>query len=174
MTTEDNRRNMKELKGLELEGFCCCFCNGGGAMGEAVTLAIQTPDMEDDENQSLYAHRSFKEGAPSVSAAPSFIVVAARKLAGLRRLRYLPLSGGCRMAGMIFITSIISSAEWIRLREAAQVASPNEVLARGEIMRRFSLSGVAALKAATEAEKKKAQWEHQATMTVPGDEKLRT
>lgn len=39
---------------------------------------------------------------------------------------------------------------------------------RGEIMRRFSLSG--ALKAATEAEKKKAQREHQATMTVAGPE----
>jgi len=33
-------------------------------------------------------------------------------------------------------------------------------------MRRFSLSGVAALKAATE-EKKKAQWEHQASICVP-------
>jgi hypothetical protein len=46
----------------------------------------------------------------------------------------------------------------------------NEVLARGEIMRRFSLSGVAALKAASDAEKKKAQREHQATMTVGGRE----
>jgi hypothetical protein len=62
---------------------------------------------------------------------------------------------------MVFVTSIISSQEWIRLSEAAQQAFPNEVLARGEIMRRFSLSGVAALKAASEAEKKKAQHEHQ-------------
>jgi hypothetical protein len=37
-------------------------------------------------------------------------------------------------------------------------------------MRRFSLSGVAALKAATEAEKKKAQHEHRATMCVAGSE----
>jgi hypothetical protein len=71
---------------------------------------------------------------------------------------------------MIFVTYRIHS--W--LRDAAQQAFPNEVLARGEIMRRFSLSGVAALKAASDAEKKKAQQEHQATMTVPGDEKLRT
>ena len=41
----------------------------------------------------------------------------------------------------------------------------NEVLARGEIMRRFSLSGVAALKAASDAEKKKVQ-QHQSTMCV--------
>jgi hypothetical protein len=34
---------------------------------------------------------------------------------------------------MVFVTSIISSQEWIRLRDAAQQAFPNEVLARGEI-----------------------------------------
>jgi hypothetical protein len=71
---------------------------------------------------------------------------------------------------MVFVTSILSSQEWIRLSEAAQQAFPNEVLARGEIMRRFSLSGVQALKAATEAEKKKVQREHQATMAVAGSE----
>jgi hypothetical protein len=32
---------------------------------------------------------------------------------------------------MVFVTSIISSQEWIRLSEAAQQAFPNEVLARG-------------------------------------------
>jgi hypothetical protein len=51
---------------------------------------------------------------------------------------------------MVFVTSIISSQEWIRLAETVQQALPNEVLARGEIMRRFSLSGVAALKAASD------------------------
>jgi hypothetical protein len=71
---------------------------------------------------------------------------------------------------MVFVTSILSSQEWIRLSEAAQQAFPNEVLARGEIIRRFSLSGVAALKAATDAEKKKAQPENQVTMTVAGPE----
>jgi hypothetical protein len=71
---------------------------------------------------------------------------------------------------MGFVTSIISSQEWIRLSEAAQQAFPNEVLARGEIMRRFSLSEVQALKAATDAEKKKVQHEHQATMAVAGPE----
>jgi hypothetical protein len=68
------------------------------------------------------------------------------------------------------VTSIISSQEWIRLRDAALQFFPNEVLARGEIMRRFSLGGVAALKAATEAEKKRAQHEHQAMMCVAGPE----
>jgi hypothetical protein len=73
---------------------------------------------------------------------------------------------------MIFVTSIISSQEWIRLSEAAQQAFPNEVLARVEVMQRFSLSGAQALKAATEAEKMKAQREHQATMTV-AEERLK-
>jgi hypothetical protein len=31
---------------------------------------------------------------------------------------------------MVFVTSIISSQEWIRLSEAARQAFPNEVLAR--------------------------------------------
>ena len=57
---------------------------------------------------------------------------------------------------MVFVTSIISSQGWIRLSEAAQQASPNEVLARGEIMRQFSLSGVTALKAAEAAERKRS------------------
>jgi hypothetical protein len=38
---------------------------------------------------------------------------------------------------MVFVTSIISSQEWIRLRDAAAKRFPNEVLARGEIMRRY-------------------------------------
>jgi hypothetical protein len=71
---------------------------------------------------------------------------------------------------MVFVTSIIRSEEWIRLRDAAAKQFPTEVLARGEIMRRFSLSGVAALKAASDREKKKAQWEHQSTMCVAGPE----
>jgi len=54
---------------------------------------------------------------------------------------------------MIIITSIIGSQEWMRLSEAARQVFSNEVLARGEILRRFSLSGIAALKAATDAEK---------------------
>jgi hypothetical protein len=71
---------------------------------------------------------------------------------------------------MVFVTSIISSQEWCKLRDAALEAFPGEVLARGEIMRRFSLSGVAALKAASDAEKKRVQWEHQSTMCVAGSE----
>jgi hypothetical protein len=71
---------------------------------------------------------------------------------------------------MVFITAIVSSQEWIRIRDAAQQFFPNEVIARGEIMRRFSLSGVAALKAASDAEKKKAQQQHQATQCVAGPE----
>jgi hypothetical protein len=71
---------------------------------------------------------------------------------------------------MIFVTSVITTHEWIRLSEAAQKQFPGETLARGEVLRRYALSGVAALKAASDAEKKKVQREHQTTMTVPGPE----
>ena len=36
---------------------------------------------------------------------------------------------------MLFVTAIISSQEWMRIRDAAQQFFPNEVLARGESMR---------------------------------------
>ena len=46
----------------------------------------------------------------------------------------------------------------------------NEVLARGEIMRRYAMSGVAALKNLSEQDRARLQHEHQSTMCVPGSE----
>jgi hypothetical protein len=69
---------------------------------------------------------------------------------------------------MIFVTSIISSQEWIRLRDAAAKQFPNEVLARGEILRRYAMSGVSALKNLSEQDRARLQYEHQATMCVAG------
>ena len=66
------------------------------------------------------------------------------------------------------MTSIISSQEWIRLRDAAAKQFPNEVLARGKIMRRYTMSGVAALKNLSEQDRARMQHEHQATITVAG------
>ena len=71
---------------------------------------------------------------------------------------------------MVFVTAIISSQEWIRLRDAAAKQFPNEVLARGEIMRRYAMSGVAAVKNLSEQDLARLQHEHQATMCVPGPE----
>jgi hypothetical protein len=71
---------------------------------------------------------------------------------------------------MVFVTSIISSQEWIRLRDAAAKQFPNEVLARGEILRRYAMSGVSALKNLSEQDRARLQYEHQATMTVAGSE----
>jgi len=71
---------------------------------------------------------------------------------------------------MVFVTSIISSQEWIRLRDAAAKQFPNEVLARGEILRRYAMSGVSALKNLSEQARARLQYEHQATMTVAGPE----
>jgi hypothetical protein len=47
---------------------------------------------------------------------------------------------------MVVVTSIISNQEWIRLRDAAAKPFPNDVLAREEIMCRYAMSGIAALK----------------------------
>ena len=71
---------------------------------------------------------------------------------------------------MVFVTSILSSQEWIRLRDAAAKQFSNEVLARGEIMRRYAMSGVSALKNLSEQDRARLQHEHQATMTVAGPE----
>jgi hypothetical protein len=40
---------------------------------------------------------------------------------------------------MVFVTCSVSSQEWIRLSEAAQLAFPNEVLSAGEVTRRLAL-----------------------------------
>ena len=71
---------------------------------------------------------------------------------------------------MIFVTSIITRAEWSKLRDAAAKQFPNERLAQGEILRRYALSGVEAQKAASDAERKRLQYLAQATMTVPDSE----
>lgn len=71
---------------------------------------------------------------------------------------------------MVFVTSILSSQEWIRLKDAAGRQFPGEVLARGEIMRRYAMSGVSALKNLSEQDRARLQHEHQSTMCVPGSE----
>jgi len=67
-------------------------------------------------------------------------------------------------ASDVFVTSIISSQEWIRLRGGAAKQFPNEELARGEIMRRYAMSGVAVLKNLSEQDRARLQHEHQSTM----------
>jgi len=93
-----------------------------------------------------------------------------------RRRVYGPLGHAVRLAvapcGPFFLPRIrlLSSQEWIRLRDAAIKQFPNEVLARGEIMRRYAMSGVAALKNLSEQDRARLQHQHQSTMTVPGSE----
>lgn len=71
---------------------------------------------------------------------------------------------------MIFATVILSSGEWCTLRDAAAKQFPNEVLARGEIMRRYAMSGVAAVKNLSERDRARMQYEHQATQCEAGPE----
>ena len=69
---------------------------------------------------------------------------------------------------MVFVKSITSNQEWIRLRDAAAKQFPNEVLAGGEIMRCYAMSGIAALKLkkSERTGSRAAAHEHQATMTT--------
>lgn len=47
--------------------------------------------------------------------------------------------------------------QWIRLRDAAAKQFPNEVLARGKIMRRYAMSGVTAVKNLSEQDRARMQ-----------------
>jgi hypothetical protein len=58
------------------------------------------------------------------------------------------------------VTSIISSAVWIKLQKAAAKQFPGETLARGEVLRRFSLAGVSALKDMSETDSKRLQHQY--------------
>jgi hypothetical protein len=71
---------------------------------------------------------------------------------------------------MIFITSIISSAEWVKLRDAAAAQFPGEVLARGEVLRRYALAGIEATKRLAEEDMKRKAHELRSSQQVAGPE----
>jgi len=71
---------------------------------------------------------------------------------------------------MIFITSIISSGDWVKLRDAAAAQVPGEVMARGKVLRRYALAGVKATKNLSEQDRARLQHEHRSTQCVAGPE----
>ena len=75
--------------------------------------------------------------------------------------------GGGRM---IFITSIISSDEWAKLRDAAAAQFPGEVLARGEVLRRYALAGIKATKNLSEEDRKRQAYQLRSSQHVAGPE----
>jgi hypothetical protein len=71
---------------------------------------------------------------------------------------------------MINVTLTITGNEWMRLRDAAERAFPNELLSRAEITRRFALAGVQATKCLTEGGAKQQAHELRSSQYVAGSE----
>jgi hypothetical protein len=71
---------------------------------------------------------------------------------------------------MIFITSILSSDESVKLRDAATLQLPGEVLARDEVLRRYALGGIKATKNMKEEDVKRQAHELRSSQHVAGPE----
>jgi hypothetical protein len=77
------------------------------------------------------------------------------------------------MAGMITLTMHLTSSEWMKVKQAADLQWSGERMSSGEICRRYTLAGVQALKGLSDADRARVQREHQATMAVGGREARR-
>ena len=73
---------------------------------------------------------------------------------------------------MYCVSVNLTSSEWVRIQEAAQKAFPNETLSRAEIVRRYALAGVDALRQLAPTDRARLAHEFQAS-TEAGDERLR-
>jgi hypothetical protein len=71
---------------------------------------------------------------------------------------------------MLCVGLLLSSDEWQRIQQAAAEQFPGKVLSRAEIVRRYTLAGIEALKNASDADRARVQHQHQATMCVAGPE----
>ena len=60
----------------------------------------------------------------------------------------------------------------MKLQDAAAKQFPGEALARGEVLRRYALAGVEALKDVSDADRARVQHQYQATMEA-GEERWR-
>ena len=73
---------------------------------------------------------------------------------------------------MLNVTLTLTANEWVRFRDAALKAFPNELLSRGEITRRFALAGVSALEDVTEADRKRLAHQYHSSQEAP-EERLK-
>ena len=71
---------------------------------------------------------------------------------------------------MINVTLTIKGDEWGLLRDAAERAFPNELLSRGEIIRRFALAGITLTRGLTEEGIKQQAHQLRASQYVEGPE----
>lgn len=72
---------------------------------------------------------------------------------------------------MFCVSVLISSAEWQRFEQTAQVISQGEKLSRSEIIRRHALAGIKPLREASLADQARMTHEFQSSMAAP-DERL--
>jgi hypothetical protein len=63
----------------------------------------------------------------------------------------------------------LTSSEWIKVKQAAEGQWPGEMMSSGELCRRYVLAGVEALKNVADEDKKRMQYQFQATMTALGE-----
>ena len=73
---------------------------------------------------------------------------------------------------MFCISMLVSSSEWVRIRDAAARQFPNENLSRAEICRRYVLAGVDAIKNASPADCARLAHQFQASVES-GDQRLK-
>jgi hypothetical protein len=81
------------------------------------------------------------------------------------RYRFLGRRG--RLAGaMIYATVLLTGDEWLRVRQASRKAFPDEVLSQGEIVRRYALIGMEALKNISGADRERLAHQLRSSMAA--------
>jgi hypothetical protein len=73
---------------------------------------------------------------------------------------------------MYCVSVNLTSAEWVKIRDAAAKQFPNETLSRAEIVRRYALAGIDALKDLSASDRARLAHGFQASMEA-GEERLR-
>jgi hypothetical protein len=68
---------------------------------------------------------------------------------------------------MYCVSVNLTSAEWVRIQEAARKQWPRENLSRAEIVRRYTLVGIDPLKRLSATERARLAHEYQASMEAP-------
>jgi hypothetical protein len=69
--------------------------------------------------------------------------------------------------------AIFGVENWLLFQQAAQKAFPNENLTRSEIVRRYTLAGIDALKQLSASDRARLAHEYQASMEAP-EERLKS
>jgi hypothetical protein len=73
---------------------------------------------------------------------------------------------------MFCVSLNLTSSEWMRIQQAASKQFPNETLSRAEIVRRYTLAGIDALKQLSSADRARLANGFQASMEA-ADERMR-